>query len=154
MTADRPRRRSERVSAPTVGEAAGVRSPGWAQYRAPRDCPVCGDELAVTTLGCPSCGSELAGVFASCEFCALTDKETELLRVFLASRGNLREVEKHLGVSYPTARLRFSELLAKLGLAEQPEQSSPGLTRDQVLSEVAAGALTPAEAQALLADLR
>ena len=34
------------------------------------------------------------------------ETETELLRVFLASRGNLREVEKHLGVSYPTARAR------------------------------------------------
>ena len=107
----------------------------------------------MTRLGCGSCGSELVGVFATCEFCTLSDKDTELLRVFLVSRGNLREVEKHLGVSYPTARLRFSELLVKLGLVEQPEESSPGLTRDQVLSEVAAGALTPAEAQALLADL-
>jgi hypothetical protein len=122
-------------------------------YRAPRDCPVCGDQLAVTRLGCGSCGSELAGVFASCEFCALNDKDTELLRVFLASRGNLREVEKHLGVSYPTARLRFAELLGKLGLADEPEESNPVLTRDQILSEVASGALTPAEAQSLLAEL-
>jgi hypothetical protein len=121
-------------------------------HRAPRDCPVCGGELAVTRLGCASCGSELAGVFATCEFCGLHDKDTELLRVFLASRGNLREVEKHLGVSYPTARLRFAELLEKLGLGSAPEPS-PTLTRDQVLSEVAAGALTPTEAQALLADL-
>ena len=57
-------------------------------------------------------------MFSTCEFCALDDAENELLRVFLASRGNLREVEKHLGVSYPTARLRFDRLLGKLGLAE------------------------------------
>ena len=75
-----------------------------------------------------------------------------MLRVFLASRGNLREVEKHLGVSYPTARLRFAELLEKLGLGAAPEPS-PTLTRDQVLSEVAAGALTPAEAQKLITEL-
>jgi hypothetical protein len=121
-------------------------------HRAPRDCPVCGDQLAVTRLGCGSCGSELAGVFASCEFCALSDKDAELLRVFLTSRGNLREVEKHLGVSYPTARLRFAELLEKLGLGTAPEPD-PRLTRDQLLSEVAAGALTPTEAQALLDEL-
>ena len=126
--------------------------PGRALYRAPRDCPVCGDQLAVTRLGCGSCGTELAGVFASCEFCALNDKDTELLRVFLASRGNLREVEKHLGVSYPTARQRFVELLEKLGLGAV-SGPSPRLTRDQVLSEVAAGALTPVEAQALLSEL-
>ena len=121
------------------------------EHRAPSDCPVCGDHLAVTRLGCPSCGSELAGVFASCEFCSLNDKETEILRVFLASRGNMREVEKHLGVSYPTARLRFSELLQKLGLSGEAEAAP--LTREQVLSEVASGALTPTEAQKLLESL-
>jgi hypothetical protein len=121
-------------------------------HRPPSDCPVCGDQLAVTRLGCGSCGTELAGVFRSCEFCALTETETEMLRVFLASRGNLREVEKHLGVSYPTARQRFASLLTKLGLGEEPEAPT-ALTRDQVLAEVASGALSPAEAQALLAGL-
>ncbi len=80
------------------------------EHRAPSDCPVCGAQLAIIGLGCASCGTELAGVFQPCEFCALNDKEIEMLRVFLSSRGNLREVEKYLGVSYPTARLRFAEL--------------------------------------------
>jgi hypothetical protein len=121
------------------------------EHRAPTECPVCGDHLAVTRLGCGSCGSELAGVFASCEFCALNAHESEILRVFLSSRGNLREVEKHLGVSYPTARLRFSELLDKLGLTAVAEAAP--LSRDQILSEVATGALTPTEAQRLLSGL-
>jgi hypothetical protein len=121
------------------------------EHRAPSDCPVCGHHLAVTRLGCASCGSELAGVFSTCEFCALSDADNEVLRVFLASRGNLREVERHLGVSYPTARLRFDKLLERLGLAEEPEAEA--LTRDQVLSEVASGALAPDEAARLLAEL-
>ena len=75
-----------------------------------------------------------------------------MLRVFLASRGNLREVEKHLGVSYPTARLRFAELLEKLGLGESTEPET-GLTRDQILSEVASGALSPREAEDLISRL-
>jgi hypothetical protein len=122
------------------------------EHRAPSDCPVCGDRLAVTRLGCGSCGTELAGVFESCEFCALSPSETEMLRVFLGSRGNLREVERHLGVSYPTARLRFAALLTKLGLGDQAAPE-PVLTRDQILAEVASGAVTPAEAQELLAGL-
>jgi hypothetical protein len=122
------------------------------EHRAPSDSPVCGAELAVIRLGCPSCGTELAGVFRPCEFCALNDKETEMLRVFLASRGNLREVEKHLGVSYPTARLRFAELLEKLGLGEATEPET-ALSRDQILSEVASGALSVAEAQELISRL-
>lgn len=122
-------------------------------HRAPSDCPVCGDQLHVTRLGCTSCGTELAGVFTSCEFCALSPAEIETLRVFLASRGNLREVEKHLGVSYPTARLRLTQLLMRLGLSgdagESPIQRP---TRDEILAQVAAGTLAPAEAQRLLSE--
>ncbi|MCC6498454.1 MAG: DUF2089 domain-containing protein [Propionibacteriaceae bacterium] len=122
------------------------------RYRAPADCPVCGGELITTRLGCRNCGSELAGEFGHCDFCALEARDIELLRVFLASRGNMREVEKHLGVSYPTARLRFTALLMKLGLAGEAEPNTV-MTRDQVLSEVASGALSPAEAAALIAGL-
>lgn len=90
-------------------------------------------------------------MFTSCEFCALDAEQTELLKVFLASRGNLREVEKHLGVSYPTARARFTALLVKLGLSDSEAPAT--LTRDQVLAEVASGALAPGEAAVLLAKL-
>lgn len=122
-------------------------------HRAPSDCPVCGDQLHVTRLGCTSCGTELAGVFSTCEFCALSPSEIETLRVFLASRGNLREVEKHLGVSYPTARLRLTQLLMRLGLSgEAGEALPPRPTRDEVLAQVAAGTLSPADAQRLLSD--
>ena len=123
------------------------------EHRAPSECPVCGDRLAVTRLGCRSCGTELAGLFTSCAFCALDASETEMLNVFLASRGNLRDLEKHLGVSYPTARLRFNQLLEKLGLAEPTAAAPTALTREQVLAEVASGALSPDEAAALLATL-
>ena len=123
-----------------------------ARFRAPTECPVCGGTLVTTRLGCHGCGSELAGEFGSCDFCALDEKETALLRVFLASRGNMREVEKHLGVSYPTARARFSQLLVKLGLGGEAA-GAPVMTRDQVLSEVASGALSPQEAAGLLASL-
>jgi len=120
-------------------------------HRAPDDCPVCGDALVTTRLACRSCGTELAGEFRSCEFCSLDDAELNLLRVFLASRGNLKELEKHLGVSYPTARLRLTSLLQKLGLAGEAEDTP--LTRDQVLAEVASGALTASEAAEILQGL-
>lgn len=135
---------------------SGDRSDLVPDHRAPSDCPVCGDQLITTRLGCTSCGTELAGMFAPCEFCGLTVAETDTLRVFLASRGNMREVEKHLGVSYPTARLRFTELLQKLGLAEVPEDQVPAAEapdRQQILSEVASGALTPVEAARLIAEI-
>lgn len=137
-------------------------------YHAPADCPVCGQLLITTRKGCTSCGSELAGEFASCQFCALDESDLALLTVFLQSRGNLREVEKHLQVSYPTARSRFDALLAKLGIApnaetspahEAPETESEygqevplASAEDQILARVASGELSPEVAAQLLAD--
>ena len=86
-------------------------------YRAPRDCPVCSSRLETTQLGCPHCGTGLVGHFAPCDFCGLDDADLTMLKVFLASRGNMRDLERHLGVSYPTARARFDDLLRRLGLA-------------------------------------
>lgn len=115
---------------------------GLPAYRPPRDCPVCGAGLQVTRLGCGSCGSELSGVFESCGFCGLTDAERALLQVFLVSRGNMREVERHLGVSYPTARQRYADMLAKLNLepeAAGAEAGQPRQTREDVLAKLARG---------------
>ncbi|GAA1398810.1 DUF2089 family protein [Luteococcus peritonei] len=94
------------------------------QYRAPADCPVCAHELSTSRLSCSGCGTELVGRFERCRFCTLPPAQLELLTVFLASRGNLREVARHQGVSYPTARARLAGLLAALGLDEigQPEE--------------------------------
>ena len=127
----------------SVARAYGVSGAAEPEYRAPRDCPVCGAGLQVTRLSCGSCASELSGVFESCAFCGLTDADRDLLRVFLVSRGNMREVERHLGVSYPTARQRYADLLAKLGLegagAPSDVELEPRPRREDVLAMLARG---------------
>ena len=110
---------------------------------APRDCPVCGERLALTRLSCRSCGTEIAGDFEACEFCALGAEDREVLRVFLASRGNMKDLERHLGVSYPTARARFDALLARLGL-EPPKAAAPN--RVELMEQVARGEIDIDEA--------
>lgn len=102
------------MSTPLVGGTVG----DMPAYRPPSTCPVCSDHLNVTQLGCPTCGTTLSGQFSQSEFDILDDADRDVLRVFLASRGNMKELERHLGVSYPTARARFDGLLRKLGLAE------------------------------------
>lgn len=116
-------------------------SPAASRF-APRDCPVCGDALALTRLSCEECGTELSGSFQACEFCALLPDERQLLRVFLASRGNMKELERHLGVSYPTARARFDGLLAKLGI----ERPTPVTPESDVLESLARGEINVDEA--------
>lgn len=87
--------------------------------RPPTDCPVCGHGLAITRLSCASCGTEMSGAFSTCEFCALGDDDREVLRIFLSSRGNMKALERHLGVSYPTARTRFDALLGRIGITTE-----------------------------------
>lgn len=67
-----------------------------------------------------------------------------MLRVFLASRGNMKELERHLGVSYPTARARFDTLLGKLGIDRGPATPSP--TRLELMEQVARGEIDVDEA--------
>lgn len=136
-------------------------------YHAPADCPVCGDDLIVTRKGCHTCGTELAGEFASCVYCGLDTAELDLLRVFLSSRGNLREVEKHLQVSYPTARARLDAVIDKLGFAPSGDgetatdptlnqadtQEETATPQEQVLARVASGEITADMAATLLAGL-
>ena len=78
-------------------------------------CPVCSGELAVTRLHCRSCGTTLEGEFSVGRFGRLTREQLTLLESFLRSRGNLRDMERELGISYPTVRSRVEALIRALG---------------------------------------
>jgi hypothetical protein len=73
----------------------------------------------------------------------------KFLLIFLKCRGNIREVEKELSISYPTVRSRLDGLLDTLGLHED-EVTVLKEKRRQVLGEVRMGKLTSEEALELL----
>lgn len=81
-------------------------------------CPVCEGELAITRLHCRSCGTALEGEFGVGRFGRLSREQLGLLESFLRSRGNLKDLERELGISYPTVRGRVESLLRALGLAD------------------------------------
>jgi hypothetical protein len=62
---------------------------------------------------------ELSGRFHGCPFCGLSDEEIDFALTFLRSRGNIRDVERALGISYPTVRARLESLTKRLGLAAE-----------------------------------
>jgi len=81
-------------------------------------CPVCAQQLAVTRLHCAECGTTLEGRFSVGRFGRLDRDQLALLESFLRARGNLRDMERELGISYPTVRNRVESLVRALGLAE------------------------------------
>jgi len=84
-------------------------------------CPVCAGELAVTRLRCGGCGTTIEGEFGVGRFARLTRDQTTLLESFLRSRGNLRDMERELGISYPTVRARVEALVRALGFGPRDE---------------------------------
>jgi hypothetical protein len=78
-------------------------------------CPVCASELSVTRLHCRACGTTLEGDFSVGRFARLTREQTAILESFLRARGNLRDMERELGISYPTVRSRLEALVRALG---------------------------------------
>jgi hypothetical protein len=81
-------------------------------------CPVCSGELAIARLHCRSCGTSLEGEFGVGRFGRLSAEQLALLESFLRARGNLKEMERELGISYPTVRGRLDALVRALGLSE------------------------------------
>ena len=113
-------------------------------------CPVCAGELAVTRLHCRSCGSTLEGEFSVGRFGRLTREQLILLESFLRSRGNLRDMERELGISYPTVRGRVEALVRALGFG--PREGSDEAA-DDAATAAAATADTTAARQEILERL-
>lgn len=89
-------------------------------------CPVCVNELTITRLHCRSCGTALEGEFGVGRFGRLDREQMSLLESFLRSRGNLKEMERELGISYPTVRGRVDSLVRALGLGDAPADDIEG----------------------------
>jgi hypothetical protein len=117
-------------------------------------CPVCSADLSVTRLHCRSCGTSLEGDFSVGRFARLERDQMALLESFLRSHGNLKEMERELGISYPTVRNRVDSLIRALGLGDGPtapmDESdaapSPGDARQAILERLARGEMSAEEA--------
>ena len=100
-------------------------------YRAPHKCCVCGQKLTVTRLSCEECGTTMEGQFTGCRFCSLSPEEELFLLTFLKNRGSIKDVERELGISYPTVRAALDNLLTSLGLADTPAEEETAEAEDE-----------------------
>jgi hypothetical protein len=126
-------------------------------------CPVCAGELAVTRLHCSQCGTTLEGDFSVGRFGRLSREQLTLLESFLRSRGNLRDRERELGISYPTVRSRVEALVRALGFgprdgeavpeAEADTEPQDRLDRQEILERLARHEIGADEAATMIRDL-
>ncbi|MBN2557864.1 MAG: DUF2089 domain-containing protein [Clostridia bacterium] len=121
-----------------------------AKYKAPGKCPVCSGELAITKLTCSQCGSEITGYFEGCKFCSLSDADKYFIEIFIKNRGSIKEVEKEMGISYPTVRGRLDDVIRAMGY--RPADIEPEVDNSDILKKLEDGEITAREATELIKE--
>lgn len=116
-------------------------------------CPACGGALVITEIQCANCHLKMQGEFKPGLFSSLSDDQLTFVRAFLRVRGNLSEMEKVLGVSYPTIRNKLDEINQALDRAEKNPEAADNNPRAVILNKLAAGEIDAAQALAELQGL-
>lgn len=125
------------------------------KHNPPGECPVCGNELTITKLSCSRCRTTLEGNFAPCKFCRLPADQMEFIEVFIRSRGNIKEVEKELGISYPTVRNRLDGIIQALGYRVENESDEvEKKKRMEILAHLEKGEIDSREAARQLKNFK
>ncbi|KUK15325.1 MAG: Uncharacterized protein XD53_1251 [Petrotoga mobilis] len=111
-------------------------------------CPVCGGKLNIVKYQCEECGTEISGNFELEEFARLTNQQLNFLKIFIKVRGNLSELQKELGISYPTAKARLEEVATAMGYESESIESREKTL--EILEKIEKGEITPEDAKELL----
>ncbi|WEG10977.1 DUF2089 domain-containing protein [Pullulanibacillus sp. KACC 23026] len=111
------------------------------------DCPVCGQQLKITKLACTHCHTVIENEFELSNFASLGKEQLDFIEIFLKCRGNIKEVEKELGISYPTVRGKLDDIISSLGYSTNKKTD---IDRNKVISMLEKDEITPDEAIKLL----
>lgn len=77
----------------------------------------------------------------------LTSEQLNFIEVFLKNRGNIKDVEKELGISYPTVRAKLDEVIGALGYNVTP---APSVDKKKVVDMLDKGEISADEAIKIL----
>lgn len=116
-------------------------------------CPACQEAMNVSELTCPECQTKVQGDFTASPLHRLNRDQLEFVEVFVRCRGNIKEVEKELKISYPTVRAKLDVLIRDMGYPGAPDsdtEPAPSWNSSEVLDLLGSGALSFDEALARL----
>jgi hypothetical protein len=121
-------------------------------FPAPRQCPVCREDLILTRLECRSCDTSIQGHYQFSGLSQLSAEQLVFVETFIRCEGKLNRVEKELSLSYPTLRLRLHEVIRALGytVGDAPQDVISETERASILDRISEGELSAEEAMGLL----
>jgi len=99
---------------------------------------------------CDGCGIALEGDLPASRLSLLSVDQEQFVETFLVAGGNIKEVERQLGISYPTVRKKLDEVIRALGYAPRSQMKR----REEVLDAVDRGEMSPKEGIQQLRELQ
>ena len=117
--------------------------------------PSCAGDIRISRYHCPSCDLAVEGSFERNRFSRLSPQGQDFLVLFVKNRGNLREIERELDISYPTVRNRLNRVIGELGLSDEQRWTGEEIAaeRKTIVADLHEGKVSPAEAEDLLRAL-
>ncbi len=88
----------------------------------PLSCPSCTDRLKVQTLLCENCETNVSGSFPLPLLTSLTEEEQAFIINFVKYSGSIKEMSKHLNLSYPSVRNILDDIIEKIKTCEENEK--------------------------------
>ncbi|ATP42138.1 hypothetical protein CSE16_20165 [Solibacillus sp. R5-41] len=117
-------------------------------YKVITNCPVCSKTLKITKLHCSHCHTTIENEFELSKLASLSKDQLHFVEVFLTCRGSIKEVEKELGISYPTVRGKLTDIIESLGY----EKKKNKVDEKKVVTMLENGEITAEEAIKLLKE--
>lgn len=116
-------------------------------------CPACESKrLRSSALQCLECGTEVRAPIQESEFSQLNSEELHFLRVFVHCEGKIKDIEKALGISYPSVKTELQKLKQKLSSEVQEAEDEKSV--QSILQNLDAGKLSYEEAMAAIRKIQ
>lgn len=119
-------------------------------YKVLTKCPICSEELKITKPECSNCNTKIENDFSFSKFEKLSQEQLHFVEVFLSCRGNIKDVEKKLNISYPTVRGKLDEINQVLGLNAKKNSDNE---KQHIMNMLENGEISSDEAIKLLKNL-
>lgn len=116
-------------------------------------CPICGEKLIVKTLRCNHCETEITGDFELNPFDYLSKEQLDFALVFIKNQGNIKSIEKELGISYPTVKKNIDELCNSLNMKAVETDNDSLSLREKTKERLRNGEISFEEAERILGEL-
>lgn len=112
------------------------------------NCPICDNGLTITSYKCNHCNTEIKGKFNQNNFSTLTQEQRDFIEIFVLKRGSIKDIEKELGISYPTVRNKLDNVIAALG-----HKIDKNTSKVEILNMLDNGEISSEEATKMLSEL-